>query len=202
MANDSNNNNGTTAAAAGSTNAGNTTDREGAKYKNNILNYYFAEKEKKNDTKSIVGPGLKITNTNNLFIEDSSDDLLFTENDIKTLNNLYDNSATTEEFYKELRKTNISKQGLHIITDPTKYNTRANAITPTAQKIPPNLPPLLPSTYGALELEMSDNPFVDASMMSSSSKINIPVSSYNPMIDDLSISGVKNIESGKFLKYK
>lgn len=180
--NNNNNNN--------SNNAGNTTDRDGAKYKNNILNYYFAEKEKKNDNR---GGGLKITNTNNLLIEDNAEDsaLLFNDHDYKTLDNLYENSATTEEFYKELRKTNISKQGLNIITDPTKYNTRANMMTPTANKIPPNLPPLLPSSYAALELEMSENPFVDQSMMSTSSKVNMPhgpASSYNPALDDLSIA--------------
>jgi hypothetical protein len=184
--NDTNNNN--------NKNDGNTTDRDGAKYKNNILNYYFAEKEKKNDNR---GGGLKITNTNNLLIEDNNDELLFNETDINSLNNLYENSATTEEFYKELRKTNISKQGLNIITDPTRYNTRGNMMTPTAQKIPPNLPPLLPSTYGALELEMSDNPFVDQSMMSTSSKV--PASNYNPMLDDVaSMNGSKHFDGKNF----
>ena len=182
-----------------SSNAGNTTDREGAKYKNNILNYYFAEKEKKNENKNSGGAGIKITNTNNLFIEDSTDDLLFTDHDIKTLNNLYDNSSTTEEFYKELRNSNISKQGLNLLADPNKFSNRPTIISPTSQKIPPNLPPLLPTTnYGALELEMSENPFIDPSMINSTTKMNMPISSYNPVLDDYSLNGAKSIQNGKF----
>jgi hypothetical protein len=69
-------------------------------------------------------------------------------------------------------------------------NQSKSRATPTSQKIPPNLPPMLPSTYSALELEMSENPFVDPSMVNSGSKFT--VSNFNPTLDDYSLLQAKS----------
>lgn len=181
--------------------ASNNTDSnnqaENSKYKNNILNYYFNNKKNPNENKpanlTINRNNNKLNNNNNNRVESFKslyNNYNIDDNNEDVLNNnidIYKDSMTTDEFYKELRKTNISIQSLNLLTD-NKYRIQS-----PSKKPPHNLPPIQ-NDYNKLYLntDVNDEAFLPNTMRSNSNLYQNGNKNYSVPVDE------KPLNNGSF----